>query len=184
MPLQLPLVINTSSFSSADWFKAGVARQRADPISLGIAPRACTILSKLLLLLLLLHSLSIIDTFIRTPCRAAARVLFHFFYPFSNFLRPRAFGHLQNSCQGLMGSPGPTSILVWVYNVHVLNMAISLGKLQTKIVLFVNKPLLFLVDWILQIKFRDTKTPPCCSLCRHPTRERSHLYWYTKLCVT
>jgi hypothetical protein len=29
------------------------ARQRADPISLGIAPRACTILSKLLLLLLL-----------------------------------------------------------------------------------------------------------------------------------
>ena len=37
--------------SSADWFKAGVARQRADPISLGIAPRACTILSKLLLLL-------------------------------------------------------------------------------------------------------------------------------------
>jgi hypothetical protein len=24
--------------SSADWFKAGVARQRADPISLGIAP--------------------------------------------------------------------------------------------------------------------------------------------------
>ena len=35
--------------SSADWFKAGVARQRADPISLGIAPRACTILSKLLL---------------------------------------------------------------------------------------------------------------------------------------
>ena len=40
--------------SSADWFKAGVARQRADPISLGISPRACTILSKLLLLLLLL----------------------------------------------------------------------------------------------------------------------------------
>jgi quinol-cytochrome oxidoreductase complex cytochrome b subunit len=34
--------------------KAGVARQRVDPISLGIAPRACTILSKLLLLLLLL----------------------------------------------------------------------------------------------------------------------------------
>ena len=40
--------------SSADWFKAGVARQRVGPISLGIAPRACTILSKLLLLLLLL----------------------------------------------------------------------------------------------------------------------------------
>ena len=39
--------------SSADWFKAGVARQRVGPISLGIAPRACTILSKLLLLLLL-----------------------------------------------------------------------------------------------------------------------------------
>ena len=38
--------------SSADWFKAGVARQRADPISLGISSRACTILSKLLLLLL------------------------------------------------------------------------------------------------------------------------------------
>ena len=41
--------------SSADWFKAGVARQRVDPISLGIAPScvyegACTILSKLLLL--------------------------------------------------------------------------------------------------------------------------------------
>ena len=36
--------------SSADWFKAGVARQRADPISLGIASRACTILSELLLL--------------------------------------------------------------------------------------------------------------------------------------
>ena len=31
--------------SSADWFKAGVARQRVGPISLGIAPRACTILS-------------------------------------------------------------------------------------------------------------------------------------------
>ena len=41
--------------SSADWFKAGVARQRDDPISLGISPRACTILSKLLLLLLLLQ---------------------------------------------------------------------------------------------------------------------------------
>ena len=40
--------------SSADWFKAGVARQRVGPISLGIATRACTILSKLLLLLLLL----------------------------------------------------------------------------------------------------------------------------------
>ena len=40
--------------SSADWFKAGVARQRVGPISLGIAPRACMILSKLLLLLLLL----------------------------------------------------------------------------------------------------------------------------------
>ena len=39
--------------SSADWFKAGVARQRVGPISLGIAPRACMILSKLLLLLLL-----------------------------------------------------------------------------------------------------------------------------------
>ena len=39
-------------FSSADWFKAGVARQRAGLISLGIAPRTCTILSKLLLLLL------------------------------------------------------------------------------------------------------------------------------------
>ena len=36
--------------SSADWFKAGIARQRVGPISLGIAPRACTILSKLLLL--------------------------------------------------------------------------------------------------------------------------------------
>ena len=36
--------------------KAGVARQRAGPISLGISPRACTILSKLLLLLLLLLS--------------------------------------------------------------------------------------------------------------------------------
>ena len=35
--------------SSADWFKAGVARQRVGPISLGIAPRACMILSKLLL---------------------------------------------------------------------------------------------------------------------------------------
>ena len=35
--------------SSADWFKADVARQRVGPISLGIAPRACTILSKLLL---------------------------------------------------------------------------------------------------------------------------------------
>jgi hypothetical protein len=34
--------------------KAGVARQRVGPISLGIAPRACMILSKLLLLLLLL----------------------------------------------------------------------------------------------------------------------------------
>ena len=42
--------------SSADWFKAGVARQRVGPISLGIAPRACMILSKLLLLLLLLPS--------------------------------------------------------------------------------------------------------------------------------
>ena len=42
--------------SSADWFKAGVARQRVDPISLGIAPRACTILSKLLLLLLVLRT--------------------------------------------------------------------------------------------------------------------------------
>ena len=42
--------------SSADWFKAGVARQRVGPISLGIAPRACMILSKLLLLLLLLYS--------------------------------------------------------------------------------------------------------------------------------
>ena len=31
-----------------------LARQRVGPISLGIAPRACTILSKLLLLLLLL----------------------------------------------------------------------------------------------------------------------------------
>ena len=41
--------------SSADWFKAGVARQRVGPISLGIAPRACMILSKLLLLLLLLQ---------------------------------------------------------------------------------------------------------------------------------
>jgi hypothetical protein len=30
--------------SSADWFKAGVARQRVGPISLGIAPRACMIL--------------------------------------------------------------------------------------------------------------------------------------------
>ena len=40
--------------SSADWFKAGVARQRVGPISLGIAPRACMILSKLLLLLLFL----------------------------------------------------------------------------------------------------------------------------------
>ena len=40
--------------SSADWFKAGVARQRVGPISLGLAPRACTILSKPLLLLLLL----------------------------------------------------------------------------------------------------------------------------------
>ena len=37
--------------SSADWLKAGVARQRAGPISLGIAPRTCTILSKLVLLL-------------------------------------------------------------------------------------------------------------------------------------
>ena len=42
--------------SSADWLKAGVARQRVGPISLGIAPRACTILSKLLLLLLLLRT--------------------------------------------------------------------------------------------------------------------------------
>ena len=40
--------------SWADWFKAGVARQRVGPISLGIAPRACMIQSKLLLLLLLL----------------------------------------------------------------------------------------------------------------------------------
>ena len=40
--------------SSGDWFKAGVAQQRVGPISLGIAPRACTILSKLLLLLLFL----------------------------------------------------------------------------------------------------------------------------------
>ena len=40
--------------SSADWFKAGVARQRAGPTSIGIAPRACAILNKLLLLLLLL----------------------------------------------------------------------------------------------------------------------------------
>ena len=43
--------------SSADWFKAGVARQLVGPISLGIAPRACMILSTLLppsLLLLLL----------------------------------------------------------------------------------------------------------------------------------
>ena len=40
--------------SSAEWFKAGVALQRAGPTSLGIAPRACTILNKLLLLLLLL----------------------------------------------------------------------------------------------------------------------------------
>ena len=35
--------------SSADWFKAGVARQRVGPTSSGIMPRACTILSKLLL---------------------------------------------------------------------------------------------------------------------------------------
>jgi hypothetical protein len=36
--------------SSADWFKAGVARQRVGPISFGIAPRA-SMISKLLLLL-------------------------------------------------------------------------------------------------------------------------------------
>ena len=35
----------------ADWFKAGVARQRADPISLGISPRACTILSNACMIL-------------------------------------------------------------------------------------------------------------------------------------
>ena len=39
--------------SSADWFKAGVARQHVGPISVGIAPGACTILSKLLLSLVL-----------------------------------------------------------------------------------------------------------------------------------
>jgi hypothetical protein len=44
--------------SSANWFKAGVARQRVGPTSSGIAPRACMILNKLLhLLLLLLFSL-------------------------------------------------------------------------------------------------------------------------------
>ena len=67
LPLQLLLVINSSSSSSssgrhrdarvrvslADWFKAGVARQRVGPISLGLAPSACTILSKLLLLVLI-----------------------------------------------------------------------------------------------------------------------------------
>ena len=51
--------------SSADWFKAGVARQRVVPISLGIAPRACMILSKLLLLLLLL--LSLVLSFFNNP---------------------------------------------------------------------------------------------------------------------
>ena len=34
--------------------QGGVARQRVGPTSLGIAPRACTILTKLFLLLLLL----------------------------------------------------------------------------------------------------------------------------------
>ena len=42
--------IAAAASPSADWFKAGVARQRVGPISLGIAPRACMILSKLLLL--------------------------------------------------------------------------------------------------------------------------------------
>ena len=51
--------------SSADWFKAGVARQRVGPISLGIAPRACMILSKLLLLLLLL--LVVVDSELCLP---------------------------------------------------------------------------------------------------------------------
>ena len=50
--------------SSADWFKAGVARQRVGPISLGIAPRACTILSKLLLLLFFLLLLWVVRCFI------------------------------------------------------------------------------------------------------------------------
>ena len=36
--------------SSADWFKAGVARQRVGPTSSGIAPRAYTILNRVLLL--------------------------------------------------------------------------------------------------------------------------------------
>ena len=37
--------------SSADWLKPAFARQCVGPISLGIAPRACTILKTLLLLL-------------------------------------------------------------------------------------------------------------------------------------
>ena len=39
---------------SADWFKAGVAPQRVVPTSLGIAPGACTILNKVLVLLVVL----------------------------------------------------------------------------------------------------------------------------------
>ena len=38
----------------ADWFEDVVARHRVGPTSLGMAPRACTILNKLLLKLLLL----------------------------------------------------------------------------------------------------------------------------------
>jgi hypothetical protein len=44
--------------SWTDWFKAGIARQGIGPSPLGIAPHACTILNKLLLLLLSERSLS------------------------------------------------------------------------------------------------------------------------------
>ena len=49
-------------YLSGCWFKAGVARQRLGPTSLGIAPRAYTILNKLHLLLLLLRLASALKT--------------------------------------------------------------------------------------------------------------------------
>ena len=53
--VSLPLPLSLSLTRS---LALGVARQRGGPISLGIAPRACTILNKLLLLILLLLSLT------------------------------------------------------------------------------------------------------------------------------
>ena len=70
--------------SSADWFKAGVARQRADPISLGISPRPgqCD-LGKRHSGMLLSPTLSARE--VRVACRRYATVSWAYDCQFANY---------------------------------------------------------------------------------------------------